>query len=80
MMVFAQSGIYPTYWFQGKWTKVRRELYYNKPNKSDLEPFSLEQVALSFLLLLVGITFGILAQVTESCINLLEKRIAKNPK
>ena len=28
----------------------------------------------------MGITFGLLAQVTESCIYLLEKRITKNPK
>ena len=78
MMVFAQSGIYPTFWFQRrKWIKVRRELYYNKPDKSKLERFSLEQVALSFLLLLGGMVFGLIAHVVESCIFIVEQYAEK---
>ena len=55
LMVFDQSGIYATYWFQRrKWINVRRELYYSRPDNTNLERFTLEQVAVTFLLLLGG--------------------------
>ena len=68
MMILGQSGIYDTFWFQErKWVNVRRELFYRGGVSGELEAFTLEQMAMPFVLLLAGIGAAVAGLLVERC-------------